>query len=758
MLARPQEGNKVVLIMGLWLSFIQVFFCGGSIVWFVVAMALLIPWSRRPGRPKHWQIRALAIAYLLSAAYTIYTGIVLSHLIRRFPLFHILEFIIEAVQVLLLNFRPRIVANLTSTPCGRRLISLAKVTSAIWLAAALLLEFYVSIPSISEYFSYSVRPFTILVLSLGSLQQPNHAADSHLFGRWTDAILHVFFLLHFMLPFPMIVANVSLPGLSLLAALVLSVVVLLASLQIGNLQIPAAVAQIVLSSLRLINLIVAHIDYNPLPRDSSPNMVVAIAVFYVLALCQGSLYITACILGLFSSFTRRWLMRRSKFGGKLGAKAIDLYYQHAYATLMEMGVFGTGAGSTFSFAIESLRSSSRDLQVAGLCVLHNMLQEQRRDCRTQDLILRITSGSDIAVSSTLIGMLAWAADVEEDGYAIRLLAAKVTAELASSLRISSIPGMLKPVSSLFENGDAAVLVPNQQGGPGQQQTPLAIASGGRHSWVVCRFWQQMKQEYWSVPEEPANFLTHQDSSLPVLGTIILEKLARDLDNCAEIFKDDTANLISKTIGIIRLATSDDNEQNDALVCSSLEFLRRLATTGERIGAALRHELWNHPFLLTCLARVLEDKGSSSSSSHQVWEPAMDIIAKLALDKEAGLEIGRIQVITERLLHAFLGRHGPTNLYYDLSLRKVSGEALANLALWGTANCSVILDEPGYQVINDLTSMLSDDYYRYVAASLLLNLCEHSSVNLLLSHDPRATEHLSSALPIVCLLISFCLYY
>jgi hypothetical protein len=101
-------------------------------------------------------------------------------------------------------------------------------------------------------------------------------------------------------------------------------------------------------------------------------MVAAIAVFYVLALCQGSLYIMASFLGLLSCFPRRWLMRRSKLGGKLGAKAVDLYYDRAYATRMEMGLFGA-AGSTMTFAnfaIEFLSSSSsRDLQVAGLCVL-----------------------------------------------------------------------------------------------------------------------------------------------------------------------------------------------------------------------------------------------------------------------------------------------------------------------------------------------------------------------------------------------------
>jgi len=764
MLGRPQEGNEVVLVVCLWLNLIAILCFDiihkleiGIILWVVLAMAVFVTWSWRPRRPKRWQKQALAIAYVLGISRDIVRGLlhlkapqVLSYLV------YILPDIIVAVPLLMLNLRPRRIASLTSTPCGRKLISLAKLTSALCLAIFGLLimladtetHFYNTILPILENL---VQPFTLLVLSLRSLQ--NHQGS--LFGRCTDAIMHISLIFHFVVLLSMILAYVSEPGLSTLSCAGLSLVLLLVLLLSGNLQIPAAVVQVVLSSLRLKDLLVAHTDYNSLPKGSSNNMVAAIAVFYVLALCQGSLYIMASFLGLFSCFPRRWLMRRSKFGGKLGAKAIDLYYDRAYATRMEMGLFGAARGTMTlaHFAIESLSSSSssRDLQVAGLCVLHNMLQERS----TQDqLILRVTSSSGIAVSSTLIDMLAWTAEVEEEGYAIRLLAARVTAELASSLRISSIPGMLKPVSSLLklaENTDAVVVVvPNELQGPGHhQQTPLAIANGGSstsngrwRAWV-CRFWQRMKQEYWSVPEEPAALLTHQHSSLPLLGMVILVKLARDLDNCGEIFKDDTVNLISKTIGIIGLATSD-NEQDDALVCSSLEFLRRLATTGERIGAALRHELWNQPFLLTCLARVLED-----DRSPQVWEPAMDIIAKLALDSAAGLEIGRNQVITARLLHVFLGRHGPTNMYYDQSLRKVSGEALANLALWGTGNCSTILEEPGYQVVNDLTSMLSDDDYRYVASSLLLKLCAHSSVNLLLSH-PHASEHLSSALTTVSL--------
>jgi len=61
----------------------------------------------------------------------------------------------------------------------------------------------------------------------------------------------------------------------------------------------------------------------------------------------------------------------------------------------------------------------------------------------------------------------------------------------------------------------------------------------RHDSYVSQHWQRMK-ERWTVPAEPP--LTHQDS-FPVLGMLILEKLASDPDNCAEIGR--ATDLISK---------------------------------------------------------------------------------------------------------------------------------------------------------------------------------------------------------------------
>jgi hypothetical protein len=91
------------------------------------------------------------------------------------------------------------------------------------------------------------------------------------------------------------------------------------------------------------------------------------------------------------------------------------------------------------------------------------------------------------------------------------------------------------------------------------------------------------------------------------------------------------------------------------------------------------------------------------------------------------------------------------VYYDQQLRTAAGEALANLAMGSTTNCLAILVEPGYELVEDLKNRISDDDYRYVATSVLQNLCALSRDEMSRS---GAREHLSSALTVVSPLILF----
>jgi hypothetical protein len=396
---------------------------------------------------------------------------------------------------------------------------------------------------------------------------------------------------------------------------------------------------------------------------------------------------------------------------------------------METGILAAGKEVSLArFAIDSLSSNSRKEQLAGVLILDSLLQQK------EDLVSRIACSSEAV--SALIGMLGWTDDHDGD---IRLLAARVTAKLAGSLRVAATPGMLKLVSSLLDAKDqlaTGLISPKDVGG---SNTPRGAGIKHRRNCdsYVSQRWRRMK-ERWTVPEEPP--LTHQDS-FPVLGMLILERLASDHDNCAEICR--ATDLISKITGFISYV-SDNSAQQKVVVCSSLSLVRRLATTGGKAGILLRRELWEDPFLLDNLAGILED----SRSSIKVWEPAMDIIAKLALAEEARKEIGSNRVIIGKLMHAFLGRYGPTNMHYSQPLRLAAGEALANLALGNPANCLVIMEEPGYKLIKDLNDMLWHNEYRYVAATLLQNLCEHSRDKMC---SLGANEHLSNALPAVSFL-------
>ncbi|CAL4996536.1 unnamed protein product [Urochloa decumbens] len=518
-----------------------------------------------------------------------------------------------------------------------------------------------------------------------------------------ETILPILFFWSVMFP---------LPGISLKISFYMLFSVIAAVL-IANLQIPVAFLQVLLSILRLCNLLGHHHhpDYHPLQPDASPNLVPSIVIFFMLQICQGSSYVVAVILGLISFFQRRSLVHELEFKEEWGAKAVNLYHRQAYQARTERGLFPSErhTPSLTSFAIESLGSSSSEVQVVGLRVLDNFLDRWDSESK-KELIAEIIYIHKKAVPS-LIDMIG---STVERHQGIRLLAAKITDELSGSLKISEYPGMLKLISSLLDVEKRQDSMPNH------------VSANNEGNDIEHQLFMRRILFY-------------------SLGLSILDKLSCDPDNNAEIAKDAT-NIVMKIIGLISYLTDDENRgesetQHKIIVYdSALKFVRRLTIKGRKIGAMFRQVLSEDPFLLHTLDRIMD----LEDSQPELRETVIDIIAKLALDEAARQDIGSTQSIIHKLIHAFLWPDDViSSSNNDNSLQMTAGEALVNLTIMSTDNCWAILTvELGHYLIENLASMLENECYRCVAANILHNLCANSIDKLI---DLGANVHLESAL-------------
>jgi hypothetical protein len=236
----------------------------------------------------------------------------------------------------------------------------------------------------------------------------------------------------------------------------------------------------------------------------------------------------------------------------------------------------------------------------------------------------------------------------------------------------------------------------------------------------------------SIPQEDSN----DKESLPALGMQILQGLAQDLHNCAEI--STTTEMLPRITRYTSCITGTTAAKWEKIGSSSLRLVAKLASVKGEVGITLRQELSKNPFLIGNLAEILVLEGNSSYLRQS--ELAMDIIAKLAMDKTTRHKIGRIQVIRDKLVQEFLGDELPK------PLRAAAGEALAVLALESPGNCfAMLMDEPSYNLIGDLAKKLQDGEHIYASASLLQSLCENCR-QVLRNQGP--SDHLSPTLTVV----------
>lgn len=517
----------------------------------------------------------------------------------------------------------------------------------------------------------------------------------------------------------------------------------IAVVSLGNLQIPAAIVRVGLALIRLMPQ-----DYYGDTSDSGNegkvNLAPSLNIFYGMVLGQGILYSVACILEIFSFIPRRSLVRRCGFGGRWGMESVNLYYAYAFEKYLHGDVLAPKNICLNNFAIDSLNSDTPKMQFTGIRIMHSLLQKHTTRRR---IVLKVNASTE--TMARLINMLDW---TSPEDTTVRLFAAKVTAELATRIRVVTIPGTVQLVSELLDNtnnkkekrnplldtnfvrknlSDSVLNVDENQEErldavpdtdsllETQDRSTQHAATTKLKSWISkCIQW--ISKLWLIIPQDEP--LTEQDL-LPALGMLILDGLADcDQENCVEISR--ASGLIPKIIGFTscsRRVTTYTEAQRKVLVKSSLKLLHRLTSVEGEIGITLRHKVSKSSFLLRNLAEILGD----GRSSQELRTSVVEILRNLAIDENARQAIGRTQAIVIWLKQAFLRPDRPSITDADRLLREVVGQALAMLAMDNVNNCLTMLGETGHEFIEVLASMIHIERYRCVAASLLRNICQHA---------------------------------
>uniref|UniRef100_A0A0D9X2B5 BLE2 protein n=1 Tax=Leersia perrieri TaxID=77586 RepID=A0A0D9X2B5_9ORYZ len=616
----------------------------------------------------------------------------------------------------------------------RRPISLFSPVVAILLLAPSL--FMKKSSGMAMWISYVMLVVIVLLVTISRLQFPIiiHRVQCAL-GRkhvfWCQFILNSCML-------AAIVMSVLLTDKSDRSGMIGIVISAFFIVSFGNLQIPAAVVRVLLATLSL-----KPQGYDG--HESATNLVRSLNIFYGMVLGQGMLYIVAGILEVFSFIPRKCLVHRGGFTGQWGVESVKLYYEDAFAKCMEGGVFLSKSISLSNFAMDYLNSDSSKNQLYGIRMMHIFLQS---DPTREQLLKKLNISAQ--TMARLISMLDLTS--RNDHPTIRLYAAKVIVELAKSLRVVTVPGVMQIISTLLdaddkpkrghplldEDDDRVNTVERQETGQDaagyQEQTQETLgdtdkllqtqnrSTHNNNQNFIFRCWQKIS-EYWSIPKEQP--LTDHDL-LPALGMSIIYSLADcDQNNCVQINR--VTDLIPKIIGFTSFRSSIVNSKahQKVLVMSSLKVLQGLTSIEGEIGITLRYKISKHPFLLRNLAEILGDSNNTQESRKLV----AGILRNLAIDRDTRQEIGHKQVLITRLIKAFLSSSGPSSSNVDCLLPKVAGQALAMLAAENVHNCLVMLKEP--QFINELKNMIlvHDHKCIYVAASLLRNLCLHAQPQL-----------------------------
>ncbi|PNT65879.1 uncharacterized protein LOC106866330 isoform X2 [Brachypodium distachyon] len=421
-----------------------------------------------------------------------------------------------------------------------------------------------------------------------------------------------------------------------------------------------------------------------------------------------------------------------------------------------------------------LDSASPDDYLCGARVL-NMLINQGLSIR------RLLILSPRQTIEKLIRTLRSASPLERE---TRGLSARIVAHLSTDLKLAELPRALGCVSSLLDasghnNGDQEAVYYSLTGSNPPMfitntTTILALITAGVQfiTGKLLGLFRKKKQE----KQESSEAAEGSNGDLVLQGLRILENLAHDQDNCAEIYGYN--DLLSKIVAPVSSSSlMEDIEINVAwkkVVDGSLRMISQLMGAPGDTGKNMRRQIADDTSAVANLEAVLSLE--INSESLQLKTRAIDVLAQLIFDESTSLHTNgsenlvlkkakealnkaalnfflvskwmedylaeRRKTIDEEsareysALGEFLAQEKKAAAETARRLKEKAGEALVILSMKSQSNSNDIKNftECGRDVLHLLTEMLDSNSQimmttkcRTSAAAILKHLCTHCAL-------------------------------
>uniref|UniRef100_J3L8L6 Uncharacterized protein n=1 Tax=Oryza brachyantha TaxID=4533 RepID=J3L8L6_ORYBR len=434
------------------------------------------------------------------------------------------------------------------------------------------------------------------------------------------------------------------------------------------------------------------------------NLTPALDFFYALALCQSLLYYLLIRLLKLDGVNILSFYEQSLFPREWCYTSVTAYIQHT-RELCESDPGLSKASSLLTYAIGLLDAESQKEYLSGARIL-DVLINDGEDARS------IVLGSRSKVQRLLdtLGSRSTAAGSGNgnNDTEIRVLAARIVADLAGGIRLSQFPGAIRSVSTLLET----------TGQPYCNNGHLHTATVGDHL-----------QEQNKIGGG-GNGGGSSSNELILQGLRILEGLAPDARNCTEICTD--RRLVAKITTPLYSATlMQDIGGGGAGGGGVVHQLIRVRVTAPAAAGSLRHEISSDEHAMSNLEGILHRRSEAAEAIGQELQMrAMEVLTQLVLDSSVSISSETREQLVRKQLEIFLP-HGDgveATGEYDSKrmLTATAGETLVSI-LSKCKPISLFILRERNDIIDHLSGMLDGKHSirdRTMSARILENLCTH----------------------------------